>query len=86
MSNEISVDHVFDDTDAMPEFPEVAFDLVDELNGEGTVTAIGFASLLSEVLTDEQKAKLSDWERAALQNLTNLSDECGLEEIGAALR
>lgn len=82
----INTHTVFDDESAMPEFPEVAYELVDELPAEASVAALGFASLLWELLTVDQKAQLSTWDRAALERLAELSDEVGLEIVGEKLR
>lgn len=82
----INTDNVFDNEDAMPNFPEVAYDLADELKEEAVIVAVGFSSLLWEVLTDEQKRRLSEWERAALERLHELGDDTGLEDVGLKLR
>jgi hypothetical protein len=82
----INTETVFDDESAYPDFPEVAYDLVEEMSGEALIAAVGFSSLLWEILTDEQKGQLSDWDRAALQRLSDLSDDTGLEVVGKDLR
>lgn len=82
----INTHNVFDDESMMPIFPEVAYDLIEEMSGEAAITAVGFSSLLWEILTEEQRNKLTAWDRAALERLHDLADEVGLEEIGAALR
>lgn len=84
--SEINSKNVFSEPSNIPNFAESAYDLVDEIPDDALVTALGFSSLLAEVLTDEQKAKLTPWERAALEHLHNLGDEVGLEDVGSNLR
>lgn len=75
----------FDDE---PEFEvsDAAAELCDDIDGYAILAAIGFSSLLWEIMTDDQKTQLTDWERAALEKLHEFGDEVGLEGVGSKLR
>lgn len=66
--------------------PEVATDATEDMSAEEVVMAVAFSGLLWEVLTDDQKASLTNWERAALERLAEMSDDMAMEYVGTKLR
>lgn len=88
---DITKSNVFTDHNPEIDLPEVAEEYLDawmeSADIEQVAVVFGMAAKLHEVLTDEQKAKLSDYERAALERIHEDADDVAIsDEVAKGLQ